>query len=174
MFTLVGDYTTWLLLLALISVVVVVVVVIGRGRQQRADAFLLLGPCSSGKTNMLARLSNDIWVDTQTSLKENTMLVNLQDADGNELVTRVIDVPGHEKLRYQLHHFTPIARAIIFVLDASRLSKDVRKTAEYLYDVLSDRHLIEREVPVLLACHKSDLATAYTPERCRTMLEAEM
>ncbi|RKP25778.1 signal recognition particle receptor, beta subunit [Syncephalis pseudoplumigaleata] len=114
-------------------------------------------------------------VDTHTSLKENTMLVNLSDEDSDEPCTvRVIDVPGHEKLRYQLHHFTPIARAIVFVIDAARLSKDIRDTAAYLYDVLSDRHLIEREVPILLACHKSDLATAYAPARCRSMLEAEI
>jgi signal recognition particle receptor subunit beta len=86
----------------------------------------------------------------------------------------MIDVPGHEKLSYQIHHFTPISRGIIFVLDATRLGKELRQVAEYLYNVLTDKHVVRREIPILLACHKSDLVTAYTPKRCQEMLETEL
>ncbi|KAI9598070.1 signal recognition particle receptor beta subunit-domain-containing protein [Syncephalis fuscata] len=169
------SYSWWLILLILVGSALAVVLAIGRSKQRRADAILLLGICSSGKTNMLARLASNTWVDTHTSLKENTMLVHLPQSDDQEQkAISVIDVPGHEKLRYQLHHFTPIAKAVVFVIDAARLGKEIRNVAEYLYDILCDQHLIEREVPILLACHKSDLATAYAPARCRSMLEAEI
>ncbi|RKP06437.1 signal recognition particle receptor beta subunit-domain-containing protein [Thamnocephalis sphaerospora] len=160
-----------LLIVAIVSIAIAAVY-LRRASGVKADSILLVGARGSGKTNMLARLEHDAWVETHTSLKDNSVMVALDDE--GKLCTRVIDVPGHEKLRYQTHHFTPVARGIVFVLDAARLGKDIRQVAEYLYDILTDSRVAQREIPILLACHKADLATAYAPKRCREMLETEI
>lgn len=42
---------------------------------------------------------------------------------------RVIDLPGHQRLRYRLREFLPVARAIVFVVDSMDL--EIRANAEY-------------------------------------------
>jgi len=44
----------------------------------------------------------------------------------------------------------------------------------YLYDILSNKFAQDEKIPVLIACNKSDLLTAFKKERIQTMLEAEM
>lgn len=47
-------------------------------------------------------------------------------------------------------------------------------TFRYLYDILSNKFAQEEKIPVLIACNKSDLLTAFKKDRIQTMLEAEM
>ncbi|CAG8834188.1 2340_t:CDS:1, partial [Racocetra persica] len=42
----------------------------------------------------------------------------------------VVDVPGHEKLRFKFSDFIPITRGIIFLIDSSTCAKNSRQIAE--------------------------------------------
>jgi len=46
--------------------------------------------------------------------------------------------------------------------------------SRYLYDILSNKHAQEERLPVLIACNKSDLLTAFKKDRIQSLLEAEM
>ncbi len=67
----------------------------------------------------------------------------------------VIDIPGHERLRYKsLDKNKDSARAIIYVIDASTITKGIRDTTEYLFRVLSDSTIHGNKTPVLVVCNK--------------------
>jgi signal recognition particle receptor subunit beta len=43
---------------------------------------------------------------------------------------QLVDVPGHERLRFRYADFMPIARGIIFVVDSTTVGRSARTTAE--------------------------------------------
>lgn len=47
-------------------------------------------------------------------------------------------------------------------------------TIRYLYDILSNKFAQDEKLPILIACNKSDLITAFKKERVQSLLEAEM
>lgn len=44
----------------------------------------------------------------------------------------------------------------------------------YLYDILANKFSQDEKLPILIACNKSDLITAFKKERVQSLLEAEM
>ena len=86
----------------------------------------------------------------------------------------VIDIPGHEKLRFLFLSWEQQLGGIVFVVDAAAFSRNFRQVAEYLYDVLSNEHVVQGRVPVLVACNKSDLPDAQPAHRVQSTLEAEL
>jgi len=73
----------------------------------------------------------------------------------------LLDLPGHERLRYNsLAKHKKNARGIIYVLDASTITKGIRDATEFLFRILSDPTLHSNRVPVLIACNKQDLTLA--------------
>lgn len=86
----------------------------------------------------------------------------------------MVDIPGHERLRFKFSEFMPIARAVVFVVDSAAVPRQTRLLAEYLYDILSNKFTQEERIPVLIACNKTELLTAFRKERIRSALEGEM
>lgn len=43
---------------------------------------------------------------------------------------QLIDVPGHERLRFRYTDFLPITRGVIFVVDSTTIGRSARATAE--------------------------------------------
>ncbi|KAJ3065542.1 hypothetical protein HK102_007873, partial [Quaeritorhiza haematococci] len=86
----------------------------------------------------------------------------------------IVDVPGHEKLRFRYTHFMPISKAVIFVIDSATIQKQFRSAAEYLYEVLVNPHFGKKKIPLLVVCNKSDLVMAQSAEKIRVLLETEL
>ncbi|KAF7723083.1 hypothetical protein EC973_002367 [Apophysomyces ossiformis] len=86
----------------------------------------------------------------------------------------LVDMPGHERVRYRFSEFLPVTRAIIFVVDSSTVSRSVRSVAEYLYNILAHPQTQNQRIPVLIACNKSDKVMALPKERIQRLLETEM
>lgn len=86
----------------------------------------------------------------------------------------IVDMPGHDRIRYRYVDFLPVTRSIVFVVDSTTLSRQIRPVAEYLYDVLAKSEVQKQRTPILIACNKSDMITALPVEKIKLMLEAEM
>ncbi|PIA47048.1 hypothetical protein AQUCO_01400034v1 [Aquilegia coerulea] len=86
----------------------------------------------------------------------------------------VIDVPGHSRLRTKLDGCLPQAAGLVFVVDALDFLPNCRGAAEYLYDILTKARVVNKKIPVLLLCNKTDKVTAHTKEFIRKQLEKEI
>ncbi|KAG5176343.1 signal recognition particle receptor beta subunit-domain-containing protein [Tribonema minus] len=84
----------------------------------------------------------------------------------------VTDFPGHERLRGGLRGELATSTAVIFMLDGTDLSSQVRLGGEMLYDILTDSS-IERCKGLAIGCSKADLKVA-KPDRVRAALTKEL
>jgi len=88
---------------------------------------LLAGLCDSGKTLLYSLILNGNEVETFTSLKENCGLLNLE----NSKTLRLVDLPGHERLRLRLlDNYKNTTKAFVYVVDSSTVQKDIKDVAE--------------------------------------------
>eukprot|EP00629_Pelagomonadales_sp_RCC1024_P003913 CAMPEP_0119270024 /NCGR_PEP_ID=MMETSP1329-20130426/7187_1 /TAXON_ID=114041 /ORGANISM="Genus nov. species nov., Strain RCC1024" /LENGTH=271 /DNA_ID=CAMNT_0007270029 /DNA_START=79 /DNA_END=890 /DNA_ORIENTATION=- len=131
------------------------------GSKKKKPAALLLGPCGAGKTTLYHRLVDGEAVDA---------VMSMQAAEGMAGDQRVVDFPGHHRLRGPLGAELKRATSIVFVFDASNAAATAKAAAEVLYAVLTGG----REVPVLVLCNKSDVPGAKTPARVKLILAAEL
>ncbi|KAG2178105.1 hypothetical protein INT43_003358 [Umbelopsis isabellina] len=141
------------------------------------STYLVLGPTDAGKTALFTRLRYNKRTPTITSMKENEAILELVNDDGTPITKKpiqLIDVPGHERLRFRYTDFLPITRGVIFVVDSTTIGRSARSTAEYLYDVLANQHTSKSNIPILVACNKTDLFTALPTSKIQTLLEAEI
>jgi len=94
-----------------------------RKRRFKGDAIFLVGPCDSGKTAAMLELRDGKTGDklrlTHTSMQFNESTFALADADGKPV--RIIDCPGHSRLRPQLFDMIEDCAALVFVIDACTL-----------------------------------------------------
>ncbi|ORX95157.1 P-loop containing nucleoside triphosphate hydrolase protein [Basidiobolus meristosporus CBS 931.73] len=144
---------------------------------KKNDAFLLLGLADSGKTSLYCDLRFGKVPTTCTSMTENDGYVELKDPSETPLTKapiHIVDVPGHEKLRFKFADYMPITRGVVFVVDSTTINKFKHSIADYLYDVLSNNHTLRSEISVLVACNKSELLTAFRKEKIQEILESEI
>ncbi|KAH7889414.1 signal recognition particle receptor beta subunit-domain-containing protein [Phlebopus sp. FC_14] len=173
-----------MLFLSLAAAVILVVVLSfsRRSSRSRANSLLLVGPPHSGKTAILSTLAYNQTLSSHTSLQTNSAHVVLSTAR----TVRVVDVPGHPRLRDQFREYLGEAKAIAFVVDASTISRNGSTVAEHLHHVL---HAITSLPPtqptpaLLILAHKIDLlkmgassssASEVAVARVRTILEREL
>lgn len=76
-----------------------------------------------------AQLAYQQTLPTHASMQTNTALVALP---STHKTLRVIDVPGHPRIRDQFQEHLPDAKAIVFVVDASTVSRNGAAVAEYV------------------------------------------
>lgn len=89
----------------------------------------MTGLCESGKTLIFSQLLHNEVRETFTSITEN---VGEYSVDGSDAVLRVIDSPGHERLRGRFFdQYKATVKGIIFVIDSVTVQKDIRDVAEY-------------------------------------------
>ncbi|XP_063698792.1 signal recognition particle receptor subunit beta [Culicoides brevitarsis] len=138
-----------------------------RRRAARTDV-LLAGVCDSGKTQVFSQLVYSEPRETYTSMKENVDRIGL-----NKTVFRLVDVPGHERVRQKFFdQYKKTARLLVFVVDSATLQKDIRDVADYLYTILADSSV--SSTPVVVACNKQDLALAKGATAVKGLLEKEL
>ncbi|CAG8522785.1 5510_t:CDS:2 [Paraglomus occultum] len=176
-------YDNILFTVALFAVVAVILAIAIQQLYKKKSAYntyLFLGLSGSGKTALYAKLRYDQAVETHTSMKENEayvrLFITLIDETEPLLKTpvHIVDIPGHEKLRFKFTEFIPIARGVVFLIDSATIGRSVRPVAEYLYDILANKHVIKRKIPVLIACNKKDLLTSLPHEKIQVLLEDEI
>ena len=88
-------------------------------------------------------------------MKENIGVLNVP---GNGKKPVVIYLPGHERIRYKcLDQQKDSAMGIIYILDTSTISKQIRDATEFLFRILSDPTIHSKRTPVLVICNKQDM-----------------
>ena len=91
-------------------------------------------------------------------MKENIGVLNVP---GNGKKPVVIDLPGHERIRYKcLDKQKDSAMGIIYLLDAATITKGIRDATEFLFRILSDPTIYSNRTPVLVICNKQDMDKA--------------
>uniref|UniRef100_A0A182LTQ2 Signal recognition particle receptor subunit beta n=1 Tax=Anopheles culicifacies TaxID=139723 RepID=A0A182LTQ2_9DIPT len=162
------DYTPVLIALAVILLTFVVLFLWKRKKTVRS-AVLFTGLCDSGKTYLFTHLCLGGGRETFTSIKEN--VGSFKTEKGREL--RMVDVPGHERLRGKFFdEYKNVAKAIVFMIDSVTVQKDIRDVADFLYTILADK--ATTKVPVVVLCNKQDETLAKTETAIKSMLEKEI
>jgi len=164
-----------ILLLALI-------VLIRRRTDGKGSTILLMGASDGGKTAILTSLLLGEVPPTHTSMRANASSVAFDDP---KKPLRIIDVPGHPRLRGQFEEYLGDTRAIVFVVDASTIARNAFAVADHLHVVLNAITSIPKsqtQPSLLILAHKTDLVTATSASttsqiaitRVRTVLEREL
>lgn len=106
-------------------VILVIIFLIKKRKTKRTDV-ILAGVCDSGKTLLYSLILNGSEVETFTSLKENFGFLTLQTG-----TVRLVDLPGHERLRLRLlDSYRNSTKAIVFVVDSAMIQKEIKDVAE--------------------------------------------
>eukprot|EP01135_Chromosphaera_perkinsii_P011090 Nk52_evm1s2338 gene=Nk52_evmTU1s2338 len=172
---------------------------LGLGGGGKKDCYLMVGLSGAGKTVLWSQLrrgakcreedeeedaeegdallggdAGERSVRTHTSVKENddTFPIGGSAAAGQEEVFHISDIPGHERLRARfLDEFSPITKAVIFVIDSVEMNSNPRSCADCLYDVLINSHIQKNAAPILLVCNKQDILTAKGKDEMKEAFE---
>lgn len=138
---------------------------------------------SQSPSTALVRLSDQIRTHEDRYRSEN------DNAPRNQPTFKVIDTPGHGKLRHHAYSTltaeatTAALKGVIFVLDSAAAAGGLIDAAEYLHDVLlalQKRHTQSRTskgpvaIPVLVAANKQDIFSAAPTSLLRMKLEEEI
>ncbi|KAG7092678.1 hypothetical protein E1B28_009012 [Marasmius oreades] len=153
-----------------------------RNNASRGNALLFLGPPESGKTSIMSQLVYGVSPATHTSLQTNAALVNLP---GKKHPIRVVDVPGHPRIRDQFHDFLLDAKAIVFVVDVNLVSRNGPAVAEHLHSIMKALLSLppSHKLPTLIIlAHKTDLikasatsgASSLAVDRVQKILQREL
>ncbi|KAF5298171.1 hypothetical protein FQA39_LY02595 [Lamprigera yunnana] len=87
---------------------------------------------------------------------------------------RIIDIPGHERLRGRFfEQYKSLARGLVYIVDSITLQKDVRDAAEFLYNILCECTSL-KNTPVVIVSNKQDMPLAKTSTVIKSMLEKEL
>ncbi|KAK9890655.1 hypothetical protein WA026_012013 [Henosepilachna vigintioctopunctata] len=140
-----------------------------RGKSSRRG-IILVGLCDSGKTLIFSQLIHKKYIQTFTSIKDNVGGFVEGDA-----FLKIIDIPGHERLRYKFFDEHKLsARGIVFVIDSLTFVQDLKDAAEFLYNILSDDILTRNKTNILILCNKQDQTLAKGSTAIRSILEKEL
>ncbi|KAI8989680.1 P-loop containing nucleoside triphosphate hydrolase protein [Trametes punicea] len=165
-----------------VLMVAISILVVRRKSPRRGDAVILAGYSDAGKTAILTTLAYRQTLPTHASMQTNASLVALS---SSHKTLRIIDVPGHPRIRGQFQEYLPEAKAIAFVVDASTVSRNGAAVAEHLHMIMHALTSLppSRETPsLLIVAHKCDLlkgtanasAEQLAINRVRTILEREL
>ncbi|OAD60248.1 Signal recognition particle receptor subunit beta, partial [Eufriesea mexicana] len=137
-------------------------------RRSIGNNILLTGLSDAGKTLLYARLLCSKFIKTHTSVKEN-----VGDIIINNRSLKIVDIPGHERLRYKFFdQFKSSAKGLVYVIDSVTFQKDIRDVAEFLYNLLSESAIQKKSV--LILCNKQDQTMAKGSAVIKTLLEKEI
>merc|ERR1719454_1523661 len=103
-------------------------------RKRLGRVVLVCGVSDSRKTSVLGQLVAGKALETVTSMIENRHTWSTEGGSSVDLV----DVPGSERVRGPLvEKYGRGSRGILFVVDSSTVTKQVRDVAEFLHSILS-------------------------------------
>ncbi|GAV53178.1 hypothetical protein ZYGR_0AI04610 [Zygosaccharomyces rouxii] len=143
----------------------------------RQPTFIIAGPSESGKTSLFTLLTSDSVRPSVTSLEPNTAPDFKIPIATKTFSGRLIEFPGHLKLRNKLFETLQNSsniKGLIFVVDATVDPKELTSTAEFLFEILQVTERFPNGVDILIACNKSESFTARPPLKIRSALEKEI
>ncbi|EJD02388.1 uncharacterized protein FOMMEDRAFT_124808 [Fomitiporia mediterranea MF3/22] len=170
--------------LVIALLVIAFAVSITRSRSsKRGNLILLAGNEDAGKSAVLSTIVYERTLPSHTSFQVNSSLIPESFLSKKQL--QIVDIPGHPRLRESFKTYVPDAKAVVFVVDASAITRNGREVAEHLHHVL---HAIISLPPshslpsLLILAHKTDLLTSSSTQdrsslaisRVRTVLEREL
>jgi signal recognition particle receptor subunit beta len=104
-------------------------------------------------------------------MKETESSVNLS----NGKTIYLVDLPGFERLRMKYwDDYKQRAKAFIYVIDSNEFINNIRDVADLLYNYLVDGSVIDKKIPILVACNKQDETRAKSAKVIQKQLEREM
>lgn len=87
----------------------------------------------------------------------------------------MIDIPGHERLRYKyFDQYKSSAKVVAYVIDSITIQKEIRDVAEFLYNILTDPVILRNSTHVAVICNKQDLPLAKGCNAIKSILEREL
>lgn len=87
----------------------------------------------------------------------------------------IVDIPGHERLRYKyIDEHKASTKGIVFVVDSLTIQDDLKDAAEYIFNILCDDVLRKNKVNVLILCNKQDHTLAKESKAIKAMFEKEL
>lgn len=137
----------------------------------RPKKLLIVGPCGAGKTVMFHQLVNGEAppLGSVASMQENLGPCH------QVKVLKVIDVPGHERLRNLRDDQLKECGAILFMVDSCTVEPHRTEAAEDLFEVLTHPNVSRKKIPIMIACNKSDLEnSSHSLEFCRRTLDRQL
>ncbi|EPS59395.1 signal recognition particle binding protein, partial [Genlisea aurea] len=156
----------------------VLFVIVRLFRRRSSNTILLTGLSGSGKTILFYQLRDgSSHQGTVTSLEPNdeTFILHSESSKKGKIKpVRVIDLPGHSRLRHKLDEVLTQAAAVVFVVDSVEFLPNIRASSEYLYDILTKGYVVKKKIPLLLLCNKVDKASAHSKDFIRRQLEKEI
>ncbi|GFG37979.1 hypothetical protein Cfor_03860 [Coptotermes formosanus] len=166
----IGDPQVIGIVIAIFTVLITIGFFLWRYKKTARKAVLLMGLSDAGKTLIYTQLLHHKFVRTHTSVKENSG----EYAFGKGLL-RIIDIPGHERLRAKFFdEYKHAAKGIVYIVDSVTVQKDIRDVAEFLYTLLSDLVVANHSLPFLILCNKQDQTMAKGCSVIKSLLEKEM
>jgi len=143
-------------------------------KKRNARDILILGCCDTGKTSLFLKLcspeSNGSTVSSQRA-NETSISILL---DNKPTLVKVIDFPGHNRLRDGVQKYLNDVAGIIFLVDANVDRVEFTQSADYLYYLFTDKTINKYQIPIHVACNKSEMLTHRKAEDIKQILESEL
>jgi len=154
-------------------------------KKKGGNAILFVGPSDAGKTAITSSLTFHQALPTHTSLQVNETQVTFSSPTSKEQTLRIVDVPGHPRVRSQFSKYLGDAKGVVFVVDTSSVTRNGPVIAEHLHTImhaLSSLPPTAYSPPLTILAHKADLlsvpASSSRPkvatDRVRSILEREL
>jgi len=160
--------------------------------------FLVVGPCSGGKTSFLYRLrsmnkkekeeEDDVEEKSKNKVDETNELpftvtsqtpfelMNYTFQESNKKCN-FIDFPGHIKVRYQLESYirgNKNLKGVIFVMDSTDNGDKLDNTVEFLFEIINFTEKYHDGVDILIACNKTDLFASRPGNKVKDQLQIKL
>ncbi|KAL5489835.1 hypothetical protein ACEPAI_4667 [Sanghuangporus weigelae] len=170
--------------LAISLLAILIVVYISKSRSSsKKNLVLLLGNEDAGKSAILSTIVYEHTLPSHTSFQVNSSYIPESFSSKKQL--QIVDVPGHPRLRDTFKSYISDSKAIVFIVDASTITRNGRDVAEHLHHVLhalTSLHPTHTLPLLLILAHKSDLLSSSSTQdrstlaisRVRTVLEREL
>ncbi|GJJ12604.1 hypothetical protein Clacol_006847 [Clathrus columnatus] len=140
----------------------------------KGSAVLLTGPSEGGKTAIHSALIFNQMLPSHTSMQANISIMSLSSSERKHRSVKLIDLPGHPRLRDHFNEHLNDAKAVAFVVDATTIARNGAAVADSLPPSQQPPSLV-------ILAHKYDLIeSSGTPNfelavsRVRTILEREL
>ncbi|WWC61303.1 uncharacterized protein I303_103884 [Kwoniella dejecticola CBS 10117] len=139
-------------------------------RRSGPTTVLLVGPSDGGKTSIFANLVHNTYPQTHTSIQPSITTFPFASPydDGRSKQVKLVDIPGHPRLRDELKKHIKDASTVVFVVDIQALVRNSAAIAEELppiFIALSNLSISQNLIEPLklqILAHKTDLLTRST------------